>query len=474
MEGLIKVRGGKPASIGVELNGRRRHPRRVNPVIRHPRRIRPVRRSARSTRPDWTLIGAGSVASTWPVDFYWSGWNRGEFYRWMRDTIPVISAGVWAWVRLCTTQVIREVDGSASERERATRILSELDRRILEMPYGRGSGLTKLTEAYFLELFTTGRFAGEAVLTEDAGSIDHFRFIDPYRVTWIHTEKGWTPYIDDDEIRLSDSGARQRLNGERREPSAESQVPIAESLEVNPEHFFYGTLGTDLTNPAGIEPLASIPFVAEIEQLMLEDMARSSHNAGTPRLQIKVNRPERFSWEGDREYTSRANSYFQDVVKEFQNLEPDENIFTWGDVEVAVIGGEGLKWGWRLNREQVIEDVITGLKLYPWVLGRTQKATHQWVQSQFDLLMQMVEAHRKSGADLADWLCNLELGLHKVEARVRHRFVSLPDPFRLERARGERVEIENIDLKVRRGYISKDQGARKLGYTEAFRQDDKE
>ena len=202
-------------------------------------------------------------------------------------------------------------------------------------------------------------------------------------------------------------------------------------------------------------------------------MARSSHNAGTPRLQIKIERPERFNWETDIEYSDRANNYFGDIVGEFRHLEPDDNIFTWSDVEVAVVGSNGLNQNWRLSREQVIEDVITGLKLFPWILGRSHKTAKNWVQIQFDLLMEIVAAHQKSGADLINWLCNLELELQGVKAVVSHDFEDHPDPFRIERARAVQLEFENVDKLVRRGYISKDQGAQELGLPEAYRKEDK-
>ena len=197
--------------------------------------------------------------------------------------------------------------------------------------------------------------------------------------------------------------------------------------------------------------------------MMLEDMARSSHNAGTPRLQVKIGRPPRFDFEDDQGYIDRANGFFDGLVGQFQNLEPDDNIFTWNDVEVTVVGGSGKQWEWRLNRDQVVEDVISGLKLFPWVLGRTQKTTHNWVQSQFDFLMQMVGTYQHSGADLINWLCNLELELQGVDAVVRHSFSRHQDPFRLERAQAEKIEIENAAVLVEKGYISKEDGMKRLG-----------
>ncbi|MFC2150141.1 hypothetical protein ACFLQV_01430 [Calditrichota bacterium] len=368
--------------------------------------------------------------------FHYSGNHRAAFYRHLRDNIPIISTAVSTWVNLCSTALSRTYYGSDLAQKKAAETLHLFEYRVLEMIYGRGSGLHKLINALYLELFTVGRFCGQAVLTEDGKQVDHFAWIDPDRVVWEHGEAGWIPFVADEEDNLH---------------------------RIEPELFFQSVLSTDLTNPAGVEPLASIPFVSEIEQQMLEDMARSSHNSGTPRFQIKINRPEQGTHEDSRKYIDRANGYFRSVVAEFQNLEPDQNIFTWQDVEITMMGG-GHDWNWRLNREQVIEDVITGMKLYPWVLGRTHRSTQNWTQSQFDLLMHMTSVYQRCGIDLADWLCNLELRLQDIKAAVRHEFARHPDPFLKERLEAEKIRLANIDLKVQRGYISKDEGAREMGY----------
>ncbi len=420
-DSLVKVRGGQPRRLA-----------RVDDRIMEP--LLPKREyTPRATYREMVGSFSGGLGQS---SFQYTGNNQGDFYRWLRNRVPIISTGVWTWVRLCATELFRTVEGPVDARERAAGLLDELDARILESPYGRGSGFTKLTEGMFLELFTVGKMAGEAVLTADGKGVDHFRLLDPYRVEWEHTETGWMPFVHD-----PGDARRERIDAER---------------------FFYAVLGTDLTNPSGVEPLACIPFVVEVEQLMLEDMARSSHNAGTPRLQVKIARPERFNWENDFEFASRANTYFKDVVSEFGNLEPDDNIFTWSDVEVTMVGVSGVSNQWRLSREQVIEDVVTGLRLFPWVLGRTHQTARNWVQTQFDLLMEMVRAHQKHGADLIDWLGNLELRLKGVSATVQHRFDSHPDPFRLDRARATALELRNIDFKVEKGYLSREDGEREM------------
>ncbi len=430
LKGVIKVRGDRQLSARKKDYG-------INP---------PVNPRGRKWEPRSLIRGMHS-GSNYPGSFIYTGQNRADFYRYMRNSIPIISGAIAKWVRLCATELSLSINGSANEIHRAEKLFEQLDSRLLELPFGKGSGMRRLIEGYYQELFTTGRFAGEAILSEDGRSVDHFSYIDPQRISYKHGEKGWTSYFNGDDDK-----------------------PVM----IDPQRFFNSTLTTDLNNPAGIEPLGCIPFVAEIEQLMLEDMARSSHNAGTPRFQIRISQPEQHPHESKGDYISRANKYFSDTVAEFHNLEPDQNIFTWNDVDVQMIGGGGHNWNWRLNREQVIEDVITGLNLYPWVLGRTHRSTQNWVQSQFDLLMQMVAVYQQQGIELANWIYNMELQLQGVKAIVSHKFAGHHDPFLLERMQTEKLKLEIVDRKVERGYISKDEGAGELGYTRAYRLDDED
>ena len=306
-------------------------------------------------------------------DFMWMGTNRAEFYRYLRDHVPIISAAIWSWVHLCATPQSYALEGSETEKQKADKILAALDERIFENPFVRREGIKQLTELFFLELFTVGSFAGEVVPLKDGKGIDYFRTFDPDLIHWERKDR-WRAYFEDEH------GKRTYLN---------------------PDRFFFATLGADITNPRGIEPLASIPFVAQIQEAMLSDMARSARNAGTPRLQIKIKPPTVFQHETEREYQKRINQYFDDTVSQFQKLDADDNLFTWDDVEVTVIGGdENRNFTWRLNREQVIEDVVTGLRLFPWVLGRSHGTTKNWVEAQFNMLMQIVDSVQNLGASL--------------------------------------------------------------------------
>ncbi len=378
--------------------------------------------------------------------FVWMGTNRAEFYRYLRDHVPIISSAIWSWVHLCATPQSYSMEGSESEKEQAQNILAALDQRVLENPLIRRSGLKQLTEQFFLELFTVGSFAGELIPLADGSGIDYFHTLDPDLIHW-ERDGRWRAYL-----------VEEQKNGTEKK------------IYLNPEKFFFASLGADITNPRGIEPLASIPFVAQIQEAMLSDMSRSARNAGTPRLQIKIRPPKGFQHESDKEYQSRINRYFDDTVSQFTRLEADDNLFTWDDVEVTVIGGDQHRnFTWRLNREQVIEDVISGLRLYPWVVGRSHGTTKNWVEAQFNLLMQIVDSVQNLGASLGNYLRNTELKMKGLSVSTEHLFQANQDPFLLQRMQSRAVEFDTIDKKVQRGYISKDDGARELGYEKALK-----
>lgn len=380
-----------------------------------------------------------------PVDgFLYTGTNRADFFRYMRDHIPIISAGIWTWVHLCSTSQFFDLRGTERNIRRADKIIRRLERRIYPRLDGDTHGLRRLTESFFVELFTLGRFAARVHFLEDGSGIRNLEMLDPYRIKWKRNNEGILhPFYE---------------------------LENGEIESIDPRAFFYRSLVADLGNPGGIEPLACIPFVVEIEQRMLEDMARSSHNAGTPRLQIRISPPAPNHGEDPDSYANRINSYFERTVNQFDDLGPDDNVFTWSDVEINMIGGSTEKEsGWKINREQVLEDVITGLKLFPWALGRSHGTTKNWVFAQYNLLMQIVDSIQTFGKDLAEWLMRFELRLKGNNASATWLFEPNQDPFIVERNKAKLLNFERVDQMVEKGYISLDQGARELGYKYAYK-----
>ena len=369
--------------------------------------------------------------------FIYNGHNRGDFYRYLRDSIPIVSAAVWTWRRLCATPQTLIIEGSEKEVSEAWGIIEALEKRIHPNRFLRDKGVNRLCEDFFLEMFTTGAYAGLIVPFADGSGIDYFHQLDASIIHWEEGDR-LKPYIENER---------------------------GDKVYLPSDTFYFSALGTDIKNPGGIEPLASIPFVVAIEQMMLEDMARSSHNAGNPRLNVRITPPARFDSEGDAEYIERVNSYFDETVNQFHRLEPDENLFTWSDVEIKVVGAEpGRSYVWKLNREMVVEDVVTGLKLFPWVLGRSHGATKNWVQAQFNILMQIVDSVQEAGVGFTDWLRTTELRMAGNLALPKHKFAPNQDPFLLEKRKAEGIHFNTVHAKFKEGYISRDQASQELGY----------
>jgi len=363
--------------------------------------------------------------------FIYTGGNRAEFYRFIRDRLPVVSAGIWSWVHLCATPLERKITGAAYAIRDAEKQLDALEKRIL--PYPGRLALDRLTEALFWELFTLGRCAAEIVPLPDLSGLAEVRFLDPFRVRIGNRANKY--YYD-----LGDK-----------------LVPVV------PERFFYAVLQNDPSQPLGIEPLATLPFVLAIENQLLEDMARSSHNVGSPRLQVKISPPTREPSESGEEYETRAGRYFDDTVSGFAKLDPDDNLFTWNDVEVTLIGGESsAKSTWRMNRQEVIEDVVTGLKLFPWVLGRSHGTTKNWVETQFNLLMHIVGTLQLRGLQLAERIANTELALRGNTATVTYSYTPHVDPFALQREQAFSLRATTLMKLVDGGYLKKEDVAGKL------------
>ncbi len=401
--------------------------------------VDPVVRPQRSL-PASSLPGTPLSAFELRNSFRFDTGDRAAFYRFLRDHIPIVSSGIWTWVNLCCTAQRMTLDGPDPETRAAARVLDTLSHRIYPREDGDSRGFERLVQSVFLDLFTLGRIALVARLLPDRSGISHIEVLDPHRIQWRRDKHGiHRPYVEQE-------------NG---------------SLSALPsDAFFFRTLMADLHSPAGIEPLASIPFVVEIEQRMLSDMARSSHNSGTPRLQIRMTPPDRVPGEDSENYQQRVNSYFSDTMSQFRSLEADDNVFTWSDVSVEIIGGserEGTVW--KVNREQVIEDVITGLKLFPWALGRSHGTTKNWVYAQYNLLMQIVDSVQQLGSDLVEWIAALELRLRGNLATPHWQFTPNQDPFLLDRNRARLLELDRVERLVKNGFISRDQGIRELGYS---------
>jgi hypothetical protein len=370
----------------------------------------------------------------------------------LRRKVPILSNGIQAWVDLscnCPTQTLS--DGSNRAKRRAQDEIDALNTRVYEYDFGEDNGLRQLMEIFYMSRYTFGQFAAEIVPFPDMSGIDYVGLIDPSTLKLKRRSDG-----------------RVGIFQKQKQTSAYG----AETwIELPADRIFYSAYKPSLKNPQGESLLESIPWVIEIRDKLLDDMAHASHNIGYPRYHFKITPQEMVPGETLSGYTARINKDFDDTQAGLRDVAPEENWITWDNVNIEVKSASG-DFQWSAHWERVEAEAVTGLHLFPWILGLSHGTTKNWVGVQFDLLMNRIAPHINAGNGFGDWIVNNNLALVGSPIRVEHQTESLMNPNRLQAVKADETEFKTLDGKVLRGYISKDDAAEAMGLPGAFRQDD--
>jgi hypothetical protein len=324
-----------------------------------------------------------------------------KLYRFMADSIPLINSVLWTWSRLAAApgefRILRKEKPIIGHE--AVEVIDALFRRVCKSNFGHTGSHDDLLPPFFHSLFMDGAVVGKLELEADLSGISTFRFFDLSRC----------------EVALSPTG----------------EVTLRVSSETGEQVFrgqdlFYYALNADLANPHGRSVLKAIPFVSYVEQQLVDDMRKTTHNAGYHRLHVKIKPPERREGESDETYVDRANGYFDSSVAMIRDIEPDDNPVTWDDVAIEYIGppgSGGVKTGnWYLSHRAMIEEICSGTHLAPFLLGYSYNATTNWAQFKYDLVMRQVRSVQNGAIAFLDWLANIELALKGFDLRGSWQF----------------------------------------------------
>lgn len=357
-------------------------------------------------------------------------------------TVPSAAGAVWVWKNLCATrQNVKFVGGTEQQRTRAAETILELDRRISPIKTVQTGGMDFMLELWFKYIFTYGRFAGQLRLSPTKDGVASFEIMNPYSIKF--SEKDLQPYAEQKDGTF---------------------------LKLNPNTFYFFAMNMDTENPYGSSMLEAVPSLIGIANDMMEDMTLSSSNAGIPRLHIKIKQPQIMPGENADNYATRANNYFDSLVDEMAEIGPDDNFYTWDDVQIAIAGGANAQTGyvWRALRQIIDEEMCTAFHLYPWVLAKSYGTTKNWVSVQFDLLMAQAESLQREAKRFAEWIRNSHLMLQGIPVSCKQFFVLPRDPAARDMATADSTKTDSIIKKIQAGFISVDDGARELGYEKAF------
>lgn len=348
---------------------------------------------------------AGAYQNGKRISFISREWRESRFqvrlYRFMADSIPLIGSVLWTWSRLASApgefRFIRH--DRPVESSEASGILKALFDRVCRTNFGHFGSQDDLLPPFFYSLFMDGAALGRMELESDLSGVRDFRFCD----------------LSSCEVTINSSGG----------VAATVSTEAGEQLFRGPDLFYYA-LNADLANPHGRSILKAVPFVAYVEQQLVDDMRKTTHNAGYHRLHVKIKPPERRDSESDEAYIARANGYFDSSVAMIRDIEPEDNPVTWDDVAIEYIGpmgSGGVKTGnWYLSHRAMIEEICAGTNLAPFLLGYSYNATTNWAQFKYDLVMRQVRSVQNGAITFLNWLANIELALKGFDLTAAWQF----------------------------------------------------
>ncbi len=369
-------------------------------------------------------------------DFSPEHWQA--FYRYLRDHIPDVAAGVWAWVRLCSTQRSLEFRGGTEEqRQVAVRSVEELESHLLESTFDHRPGLDGIVEQFFQSVFTVGAYAGEVVARNDRHGLSRFCPVDPATVRF---------------KRYPSSGRIQPYQ-------LQADGTLTPLSEVS---FFYFGLDADPASPYGRSPLASLPFVLRLQQQLFEDMGKAAHNAGYPALHVKYHALEREQGETLAEYQDRVQADFDSIALSMRTRSPESNFLTQDNVEIEYVGPSGQMLRWRETLETISEQVVSALHLAPFLIGRNYGTTQSWARSQYDLMVNNAASVQRAAARLVEWIVNLELALKSSPVRASCRFAQHTSWNDIDDARAQSIRLQSLLTMKEQGLLSQDQVLKRL------------
>jgi hypothetical protein len=382
---------------------------------------------------DWSFSGGQASDRAFTI----------RLHRFLRDNVPILKSVIWTWTRLAASphhfEIAQPVDEAT--RKRALTVLDALDRRIFPERIVRCGGFDALLIQIFNTLFTDGVVAGELTLLPSRQGLDRFGFID---TTTLECE--------------ADKTGRWQIY----------QSDAAQRIPLDSDAVFYWPLDADAGRPVGKSLLAAVAFVARVEQELVRDMRMSMRNAGYSRLHVRVRPPAQSPAESNTDYTARANAYFDSTARALRDLEVDDNPITWDDVEISAVGpgGQvGATHNWYLNHRAMVEDVIAGCHLAPFMLGYSYGTTQTWAKFKYEMVGRQISTLQRAASRFCEWIAGIELALAGIDVTVRHVFDNRLDFDRRERFEADRIQTDVVLRQLEAGLLTVEQARRQLEIT---------
>ncbi|MEK7775720.1 MAG: hypothetical protein AAB305_07535 [Candidatus Zixiibacteriota bacterium] len=360
---------------------------------------------------------------------------RTLLYRFLTDNIPAVSAAVSTWVRFSAAPGGFRVNAKSTQvAKRAEERLGNLSDRLYRTASGKQAGMVTLLVDLFTSLYRDGLYGGFLMVKPDGSGIDGFLSIDTA------------------DFAARGEGASFALRYERDDVS----------MDLNRTDFYFIPYGASVTEPFGRSILHSVPFVSYIEQQLVDDMRRTSHNSGFHRLHVKITPPAMMAGESDKAYIERINRYFDDTVAMIKNCDVDDNPVTWDNVAIEHVGpnaSRSVTNSWFFAHRAMIEEICAGTNLAPFLLGYSYGATTTWSAFKFDMVMRQVRSIQTEVANFLEWIGNIDLALAGIDAKCRYEFDNTFAYLAEEKSRVQMTHVDSL-LKLYQAGLVEEETAR--------------
>ena len=360
--------------------------------------------------------------------------DRLSLYRFLIESIPVLSGAIWLWTRLCAAPVEFKFEGIPESA--GAEIVGHFDRMLAPFAYQKSGGIETLINMFFRSLFIDGCFGGEVVLEPSRRSIAEFYPCDSRLLNFEREANNWLIYYECDSKRV----------------------------KVDPGSFYYTGMDATTHDPRGSSLLLAVGFVSHLERKLISDMSQTLEKAGYQRIQVQLTKPDKLPGENDKDYIERANRYFDSTVDLMKSLKPADSAVTWDDVKINTLNADGqsVSSGWYLYHRALVEDICAGMHLDPFMLGYSFGTTQTWARFKFELMMRQIIAVQEKAKGFLRWLFNLEMALRGYNGHVDIAFDNRRVFGSLERYKAESIMAENIIAQYNAGLLDKTEAREKL------------
>lgn len=325
--------------------------------------------------------------------------------------------------------------------------------------YEYSGGSESLTNDLFVQAALYGATSFEMIPNDALKGIKKVARVSPKWIRFNYDEET-DGYLPVQQIRHSISRRTGLLNG---------YIPL------NPITYKYIAMRRVNESPYPMPPFLSAIEDIMVQYDMLANFKKMMSNIGLLGfLSVLVNPPKQRAGEDEEAYYSRAANFLRNKVQpQVQQQIATGTAIGFKDSHEFKLQGNTMNVTGAKDLMQIVNTLIfQGLKQDPNLHGENYSTTETFGNVVMNLMSMQARNYQKCVAKSWEDIYMFDLvlaGFHPGSITVEYEVPDLKD--QLKDAQTETAKINNVNMKVDRGYISQDTAAQELGYDKAYKKD---